>query len=187
MLGQVFKFPAPDYTSGDGCSGEATALPRWATPATRSTTSTRGERRRQGTTPGQYHDCSARPPGDNYLFSPGARPPEPSSSCGTLWSFLLKLSPNLPSWRSGRRSNNMGRSTGEPHLRIEEVKASDAADTEAGRRSRTSGGRSQRRCADVARSRRPSRSSDGRVEPPSEGPREVGRPGWLPTGVLFAN
>jgi DNA (cytosine-5)-methyltransferase 1 len=61
---------------------------------------------------GQHHDLLRPvPPGDNYLFFTEKRGhPEPRFKWrGRYWSFLLKLSPDLPSWTiQARRSNNMG-------------------------------------------------------------------------------
>jgi DNA (cytosine-5)-methyltransferase 1 len=61
---------------------------------------------------GQYHDLlEAVPPGDNYLYFTAKRGhPEPRFEWRSrYWSFLLKLSPGLPSWTiQARRSNNMG-------------------------------------------------------------------------------
>lgn len=51
------------------------------------------------------------PPGDNYLFFTKERGyPEPIFRWRSrYWSFLLKLSPDMPSWTiQARRSNNMG-------------------------------------------------------------------------------
>ena len=51
------------------------------------------------------------PPGDNYLYFTEKRGhPEPRFKWrGRYWSFLLKLSPDMPSWTiQARRSNNMG-------------------------------------------------------------------------------
>lgn len=51
------------------------------------------------------------PPGDNYLFLTAKRGhPDPQFEWRKrYWSFLLKLSPDLPSWTiQARRSNNMG-------------------------------------------------------------------------------
>lgn len=61
---------------------------------------------------GKYHDLLKDiPPGDNYLFyteKRGHKNPQ-FKWRSRYWSFLLKLSPNLPSWTiQARRSNNMG-------------------------------------------------------------------------------
>jgi DNA (cytosine-5)-methyltransferase 1 len=76
---------------------------------------------------GQYHDLLVQvPPGDNYLFFTEKRG-HPNPVFGwrkRYWSFLLKLSPDLPSWTiQARRSNNMGPFHWRNRiLRIEEVK-----------------------------------------------------------------
>lgn len=61
---------------------------------------------------GQHHQllCDV-PPGDNYLYFTEKRGhPDPQFKWrGRYWSFLLKLSPDMPSWTiQARRSNNMG-------------------------------------------------------------------------------
>jgi DNA (cytosine-5)-methyltransferase 1 len=61
---------------------------------------------------GRFHDLLEEiPPGDNYLFFTEKRG-HPNPQFGwrkRYWSFLLKLSPELPSWTiQARRSNNMG-------------------------------------------------------------------------------
>lgn len=61
---------------------------------------------------GQHHGLLRKiPPGDNYLFftkKRGHRRPK-FEWRSRYWSFLLKLSPDLPSWTiQARRSNNMG-------------------------------------------------------------------------------
>lgn len=66
------------------------------------------------------------PPGDNYLFLTAKRGhPNPQFEWRKrYWSFLLKLSPEMPSWTiQARRSNNMGPLHWRNRiLRIEEVK-----------------------------------------------------------------
>ena len=61
---------------------------------------------------GQYHDLLCQiPPGENYLYFTAKRGhPEPRFEWRKrYWSFLLKLSPDLPAWTiQARRSNNMG-------------------------------------------------------------------------------
>lgn len=76
---------------------------------------------------GQHHDLLCQvPPGENYLFFTEKRGhPEPRFKWrGRYWSFLLKLSPDLPSWTiQARRSNNMGPFHWRNRiLRIEEIK-----------------------------------------------------------------
>jgi DNA (cytosine-5)-methyltransferase 1 len=61
---------------------------------------------------GSYHELLRQiPPGDNYLFFTAKRGhPNPLFEWRSrYWSYLLKLSPDLPSWTiQARRSNNMG-------------------------------------------------------------------------------
>lgn len=61
---------------------------------------------------GKHHELlKSVPPGDNYLFFTEKRKhPEPKFKWRSrYWSFLLKLSPDMPSWTiQARRSNNMG-------------------------------------------------------------------------------
>jgi DNA (cytosine-5)-methyltransferase 1 len=76
---------------------------------------------------GKHHDLLKQvPPGENYLFFTEKRGhPKPVFRWRSrYWSFLLKLSPNLPSWTiQARRSNNMGPLHWRNRiLRIEEVK-----------------------------------------------------------------
>jgi len=76
---------------------------------------------------GQYHDLlKAIPPGDNYLYFTAKRGHSTPMFewRSRYWSFLLKLSPDLPSWTiQARRSNNMGPFHWRSRiLRIEEVK-----------------------------------------------------------------
>jgi DNA (cytosine-5)-methyltransferase 1 len=76
---------------------------------------------------GAHHDLLRNiPPGDNYLFYTRERGyPAPLFKWRSrYWSFLLKLSPDLPSWTiQARRSNNMGPFHWRSRiLRISEVK-----------------------------------------------------------------
>lgn len=61
---------------------------------------------------GKHHELlKGVPPGDNYLYYTSKRNhPDPQFEWRSrYWSFLLKLSPGLPSWTiQARRSNNMG-------------------------------------------------------------------------------
>jgi len=61
---------------------------------------------------GQHHGLLRQvPPGDNYLYFTEKRGySDPKFKWrGRYWSFLLKLSPEMPSWTiQARRSNNMG-------------------------------------------------------------------------------
>jgi DNA (cytosine-5)-methyltransferase 1 len=76
---------------------------------------------------GQHHDLlRVVPPGDNYLYFTKERGhPSPKFRWRSrYWSFLLKLSPDLPSWTiQARRSNNMGPFHWRNRiLRIQEIK-----------------------------------------------------------------
>lgn len=76
---------------------------------------------------GRHHDLlRGIPPGENYLFYTSERGhPNPIFKWRSrYWSFLLKLSPDLPSWTiQARRSNNMGPFHWRNRiLRIEEIK-----------------------------------------------------------------
>lgn len=76
---------------------------------------------------GKYHHLLCEiPPGDNYLYLTAKRGhPNPQFEWRKrYWSFLLKLSPDLPSWTiQARRSNNMGPLHWRNRiLRIEEVR-----------------------------------------------------------------
>jgi DNA (cytosine-5)-methyltransferase 1 len=76
---------------------------------------------------GQHHDLLRKvPPGDNYLFFTSKRGhPDPKFVWRSrYWSFLLKLSPDLPAWTiQARRSNNMGPFHWRNRiLRIDEIK-----------------------------------------------------------------
>lgn len=61
---------------------------------------------------GQHHELLREvPPGSNYLhFTEKRGHPDPKFKWRSrYWSFLLKLSPDMPSWTiQARRSNNMG-------------------------------------------------------------------------------
>jgi DNA (cytosine-5)-methyltransferase 1 len=76
---------------------------------------------------GQHHETlKGVPPGENYLFYTAERKhPNPLFKWRSrYWSFLLKLSPDMPSWTiQARRSNNMGPFHWRSRiLRIEEIK-----------------------------------------------------------------
>lgn len=76
---------------------------------------------------GKHHDLLRLvPPGENYLhFTKKRGHPDPKFKWRSrYWSFLLKLSPDFPSWTiQARRSNNMGPFHWRNRiLRIEEIK-----------------------------------------------------------------
>jgi DNA (cytosine-5)-methyltransferase 1 len=107
-----FDFPLPTHTSPD--KPDLIGLPAWRTA---------GEAIMDLDLPefsdidghyagGKHHHLLEQiPPGDNYLFFTEKRGhPEPQFEWRKrYWSFLLKLSPDMPSWTiQARRSNNMG-------------------------------------------------------------------------------
>jgi DNA (cytosine-5)-methyltransferase 1 len=118
------EFPSPTH-SKEGNGG----LPRWIGSGevlrdldTRKNASDTGH-----FAGGQHHELLRKiPPGDNYLFFTKKRGhPKPRFEWRSrYWSFLLKLSPKLPSWTiQARRSNNMGPFHWRNRiLRIEEIK-----------------------------------------------------------------
>ncbi len=116
MRGQTFTFPAQTHTLGDArqlAKGNG-HLPRWTT-AGEAINDLDTEENADDTghyAGGQFHDLLKQiPPGDNYLFFTKERGhPKPVFGWRKrYWSFLLKLSPDLPSWTiQARRSNNMG-------------------------------------------------------------------------------
>jgi DNA (cytosine-5)-methyltransferase 1 len=111
-----FRFPAPSHEegiSGDLISGNE-RLPRWRTAGeaisdldTEENSDDKGH-----FAGGKYHDLLVQiPPGENYLFFTKERGhPNPVFKWRSrYWSYLLKLSPDLPSWTiQARRSNNIG-------------------------------------------------------------------------------
>jgi DNA (cytosine-5)-methyltransferase 1 len=131
MRGAAFTFPPPTHTSGDPREARKGNgdLPRWVTAGT-VLNDLDTEENADDTghfAGGQYHPLLVQiPPGDNYLFFTRERGhPKPVFGWRKrYWSFLLKLSPDLPSWTiQARRSNNMGPFHWRCRiLRIEEVK-----------------------------------------------------------------
>lgn len=107
-----FKWPVPTHADNSGDS--PTLLPQWRTAGevlfdldTEANADDTGH-----FAGGQYNDLLKEvPPGDNYLYFTARRGhPDPKFEWRKrYWSFLLKLSPDLPSWTiQARRSNNMG-------------------------------------------------------------------------------
>jgi len=127
----TFQFPAPTHTLGDTpqVNKGNGHLPRWRTAGqvlndldTEANADDTGHY-----AGGQYHHLLEKvPPGDNYLYFTRERGhPEPVFEWRSrYWSYLLKLSPDLPSWTiQARRSNNMGPFHWRSRiLRIEEIK-----------------------------------------------------------------
>jgi len=120
-----FAFPDPTHAK----LGSGSALPPWVTAGeaigdldTEENADDAGH-----FAGGKHHDLLEQiPPGDNYLYFTEKRGhPNPLFEWRSrYWSFLLKLSPDLPSWTiQARRSNNMGPLHWRNRiLRIEEVK-----------------------------------------------------------------
>lgn len=115
VLDGRFEFPSPTHSTG-GVRDLFTArqLPAWRT-AGEAIGDLDTEANADDTghfAGGKYHDLLQQiPPGDNYLFFTKERGHH-NPVFGwrkRYWSFLLKLSPDLPSWTiQARRSNNMG-------------------------------------------------------------------------------
>jgi DNA (cytosine-5)-methyltransferase 1 len=110
-LAGTFEWPMP--TNHDPAKGLST-LPPWETAGSvlidlDTEENANDEGHFAG---GKHHDLLAEiPPGDNYLFLTAKRGhPSPKFEWRKrYWSFLLKLSPDMPSWTiQARRSNNMG-------------------------------------------------------------------------------
>lgn len=124
-----FEFPPPTHAKSPGIDLLNASLPRWRT-AGEAIGDLDTDENADDTghfAGGQFHDLLRQiPPGDNYLYFTEKRGhPEPRFKWRSrYWSFLLKLSPDLPSWTiQARRSNNMGPFHWRNRiLRIEEVK-----------------------------------------------------------------
>jgi DNA (cytosine-5)-methyltransferase 1 len=126
-----FEFPAHTHTCGDErdrLRGNGD-LPRWRTAGeviNDLDTEENADDTGHYAGGGYNHLLKLVPPGDNYLFFTKERGhPKPVFGWRKrFWSFLLKLSPDMPSWTiQARRSNNMGPFHWRNRiLRIEEVK-----------------------------------------------------------------
>lgn len=124
VLEGTFEFPKATHNK-QGCDG----LPLWVTAGeaigdldTEENASDEGH-----FAGGKFHHLLERiPPGENYLHLTAERGcPDPAFKWRSrYWSYLLKLSPEKPSWTvQARRSNNMGPLHWRNRiLRIEEVK-----------------------------------------------------------------
>lgn len=124
-----FNFPAPTHAEDPGAQLFDDGLEPWVTAGDAiGDLDTQENARSEGHfAGGQHHDLLCEvPPGDNYLYFTAKRGhPEPRFEWRSrYWSFLLKLSPDKPSWTiQARRSNNMGPFHWRNRiLRIEEVK-----------------------------------------------------------------
>ena len=116
MKSRKFEFPNQSHFGPKDCPGSlfSESMPRWRTAgdvlADIDTEEMAGD---EGHFAGGKHHflLSEIPPGDNYLYFTEKRGhSNPQFEWRSrYWSFLLKLSPDLPSWTiQARRSNNMG-------------------------------------------------------------------------------
>jgi DNA-methyltransferase (dcm) len=127
-LGRRFEFPPETHISADEPASLFVRQP-WVTAGTvledlDTDEAAKDDGHRAG---GQYRELLGLvPPGDNYLFFTKERGhPKPVFEWRSrYWSFLLKLSPDKPSWTiQARRSNNMGPFHWRNRiLRIDEIK-----------------------------------------------------------------
>ena len=130
MQHNAFRFPQPTHALGEPRGlfrGKEVPVWRTAGDAIADLDSEQNADDTGHFAGGRYHNLLVNiPPGDNYLFFTKERGhPSPVFTWRSrYWSFLLKLSPNLPSWTiQARRSNNMGPFHWRNRiLRIEEVK-----------------------------------------------------------------
>jgi DNA (cytosine-5)-methyltransferase 1 len=114
MLGREFEFPLPTHAKSPGSDLLSAERLPWRT-AGEVLADLDTEENADDTghfAGGKHHDLLRQvPPGDNYLYFTEKRGhPNPQFKWRSrYWSFLLKLSPDLPSWTiQARRSNNMG-------------------------------------------------------------------------------
>jgi DNA (cytosine-5)-methyltransferase 1 len=129
VLDGEFEFPEPTHAKVPGSTLENAERLPWTTAGEAiGDLDTEENADDAGHFAGGKHHHLLReiPPGDNYLFLTAKRGhPNPQFEWRKrYWSFLLKLSPKLPSWTiQARRSNNMGPLHWRNRiLRIEEVK-----------------------------------------------------------------
>lgn len=110
LKGRRFEFPSPTHADpADRSNGFVEdELPLWRTAGE----AFQGLDEVGSPAGGKYHDLLVQvPPGDNYLFHTAERGhPNPSFKWRSrYWSFLLKLSPDKPSWTiQAQRSGNTG-------------------------------------------------------------------------------
>jgi DNA (cytosine-5)-methyltransferase 1 len=114
MLDKTFGFPHATHAKQPGDTLLSQLLPPWNT-AGMAIDDLDTDENADDTghfAGGKYHDLLRQvPPGENYLYFTAKRGhPDPKFEWRSrYWSFLLKLSPDLPSWTiQARRSNNMG-------------------------------------------------------------------------------
>jgi len=124
-----FQFPEPTHLEPGKADLFGQKLPRWKTTGeVLNDLDTTLNADDTGHYAGGQHNNLLKqvPPGENYLFFTRERGhPKPIFKWRSrYWSFLLKLSPQLPSWTiQARRSNNMGPFHWRNRiLRIEEIK-----------------------------------------------------------------
>lgn len=127
--GRSFEFPQPTHAKAPGLDLLSHAAKPWLTAGEAigdlDTDENADDTRHFAG--GHVHDLLREiPPGDNYLYFTEKRGhPNPRFKWRSrYWSYLLKLSPDLPAWTiQARRSNNMGPFHWRNRiLRIEEVK-----------------------------------------------------------------
>jgi DNA (cytosine-5)-methyltransferase 1 len=112
----TFRFPPPTHARADKETlfSHNDGLPRWRTAGEAiGDLDTEENADDSGHFAGGKHHETLKliPPGDNYLFFTKERGhPAPRFKWRSrYWSYLLKLSPEMPSWTiQARRSNNMG-------------------------------------------------------------------------------
>jgi DNA (cytosine-5)-methyltransferase 1 len=129
MLDGEFQFPESTHAKEPGSTPENSERQPWVTAgeAIRDLDTDENADDTGHFAGGKYHHLLKEiPPGDNYLFLTAKRGhPNPQFEWRKrYWSFLLKLSPDRPSWTiQARRSNNMGPLHWRNRiLRIEEVR-----------------------------------------------------------------
>ena len=110
--GRRFTFPSPTHHNPSATDLLSVQSPPWQTAGDVILDLDTGDELPGHRAGGKHYELLRKvPPGDNYLFFTEKRGhPEPQFRWRTrYWSFLLKLSPSLPSWTiQARRSNNMG-------------------------------------------------------------------------------
>lgn len=125
MRDSKFEFPKPTHSKAPGLFGEQPWVTAGSVIADLDTEDNADHTGHFAG--GQHHDLLRQvPPGDNYLFFTVERGhPDPKFVWRSrYWSFLLKLSPDMPAWTiQARRSNNMGPFHWRNRiLRIDEIK-----------------------------------------------------------------
>lgn len=133
ILKEYGKFEFPEETHADG--GEGGKLP-WVTcrEVISDFDNITEEEKKQRPGSKDYELFKLIPPGDNYLYFTEKRGyPEPKFKWKSrYWTFLLKLSPDRPSWTiQASQSNNQGPFHWKNRfLRIEEIKRIQTFDDE---------------------------------------------------------